>query len=196
MKDKGVQKIYLNILMAVLTAVVLITTWKVVAPGYAQEKSRKLELENEIGLAKQRLDWLDASKTELLKNKDLLDQLFVAVPKDSDAPNLISELEAIAIKNSLVIPSIGISDGESAEGESATASASNLLAITLSVNGNFENINNFLASLEKSVKYMNVTSLTYSNSVESGTSISLEIEAYEQVSQSSGPDEASQDEAI
>jgi Tfp pilus assembly protein PilO len=195
MKEKSQQTIYLNILVAVLTAVVLITAWKVVAPSYSSEKSRKIELENEVALARQRLEWLDSSKAELAANKELLNQLFVAVPEDSDAPNLISELEAIAIKNSLVIPSIGIQDN-SQESLETGLSISNTVTISLSVTGNFENINAFINSLEKSVKFMNIQSLTYSNSEESGTSISLEVEAYKQIGQSTDLIETGSEEGV
>ncbi|OGD63150.1 hypothetical protein A2215_01670 [Candidatus Berkelbacteria bacterium RIFOXYA2_FULL_43_10] len=195
MKERGQQTIYLNILIAVLTAVVLITTWKVVAPSYSSEKSRKIELENEVALAKQRLLWLDTSKAELVKNKELVDQLFVAVPKDIDAPNSISELEAIAVKNSLAIPSIGIQDNSGSDTETGLT-LSNTVTISLSVTGEFENINSFIASLEKSVKFMNIRSLTYSNSAESGTSISLEIEAYKQIGQVADQEGATSEEGV
>jgi Tfp pilus assembly protein PilO len=107
----------------------------------------------------------------------------VAVPGDKDSPNLITELEAMALKYKIIIPAIQIADGSkaAASATSATESASaNAVSVSIAINGSFENLNAFVASIEKDIRFMNIKSLSITSNEEDPNkmSLTLQIEAY------------------
>lgn len=202
-----------NTIAVILTIAVLVLAWKMVLPAYYSHKSNLDSLSQEVDAAKTKLDSIEKSKSELNAIKPITDQLLVAVPKGPDEPDLISELEAIAIKNNIVLPSITIDtqSSESEQGSSASSSNETMqqsaatpatvsttentaessvtanesssgapILITLSVSGSFDNLNNFMTGLENSVRFMNITGLTYGTDTETGDlTLSLQIEAYQ-----------------
>lgn len=199
-----------NTIAVMLTIAVLVLAWKMVLPGYFSHRNNLSSLENEVNAAKIKLDSIEKSKAELSAIKPIADQLLVAVPEGADEPDLISELEAIAIKNNIVLPSISIGSdtgeqtAESNTSASANSNAANSapsasqdsstaasdpsvettsgapIVIAFSVEGSFENLNNFIAGIEKSVRFMNIVGLTYGTDSESGgNTLALQIEAYQ-----------------
>lgn len=192
-----------NTIAVILTIAVLVLAWKMVLPGYFSHKTNLDSITSEIDAAKIKLDSIEKSKAELSAIKPITDQLLAAVPKGADEPDLISELEAIAVKNGIVLPSISITQEEGSQtttttttaatpaatgtittsptgAEQATASAGKPLTIAFSVDGNFENLNNFITGLEKSVRFMDITGLTYSLGSEGkGYTLALQIEAFQ-----------------
>ena len=192
-----------NTVAVILTIAVLVLAWKMVLPGYFSHKTNLDNLTTEVEAAKIKLDSIEKSKAELSAIKPITDQLLIAVPKGADEPDLISELEAIAVKNSIVLPSISISEKEESgttaatttttaatpastgtetpAATEATAEASGTpITISFSVSGSFANLNAFITALEKSVRFMNITGLTYSMDTEGGgNSLALQIQAYQ-----------------
>ena len=199
-----------NTIAVILAIGVLVLAWKMVLPAYFSHKTTLKNLTSEVEAAKVQLESIEKSKAELNAIKPITDQLLVAVPKGVDEPDLISELEAIAIKNSIVLPAIsiattleagtsGAANTTASAGSTSTTSTTNTSAvpsatgetaasktsgspitISLSVTGSFENLNSFIAGLEKSVRFMNITGLTYSVDAEAGdNSLALQIEAYQ-----------------
>jgi len=195
-----------NTIAVILTIAVLILAWKMVLPGYFSHKTNLDSLSGEIDAAKIKLDSIEKSKSELSAIKPITDQLLIAVPKGVDEPDLISELEAIAVKNSIVLPSISISaesEGEASTAQettttttaatpasagvettastaSTTTAAGTPVIISFSVTGSFASLNSFIAGLEKSVRFMNIIGLTYSTDTEiGGNTLALQIQAYQ-----------------
>lgn len=197
-----------NTIAVILTFGVLVLAWKMVLPAYFDHKVNLNNLTSEVDAAKAKLDSIEKSKSELNAIKPITDQLLVAVPQGPDEPDLISELEAIAVKNNIVIPSIAIdtkgTEGGESTGSNTTAesnpaatntasqSEENVTAtesesssgtpviITLSVSGNFENLNSFMTGLESSVRFMNIIGLTYGTDTETGElTLALQIQAYQ-----------------
>lgn len=197
-----------NTIAVILTFGVLVLAWKMVLPAYFDHKVNLNNLTSEVDAAKTKLDSIEKSKSELNAIKPITDQLLVAVPQGPDEPDLISELEAIAVKNNIVIPSIAIdtkgTEGGESTGSNTTAesnpaatntasqSEENVTAtesesssgtpviITLSVSGNFENLNSFMTGLESSVRFMNIIGLTYGTDTETGElTLALQIQAYQ-----------------
>lgn len=192
-----------NTVAVILTIGVLVLAWKMVLPGYFSHKANLDNLTSEVEAAKIKLESIEKSKAELSAIQPITDQLLVAVPKGPDEPDLISELEAIAIKNSIVLPAISISSelegstgettvtttaatpaSEGIEGpvvaEVAAEPSGTPITISLSVTGSFEDLNNFITALEQSVRFMNITGLTYGlNEEGGGNSLALQIEAYQ-----------------
>ena len=165
----------------------LFYVWKFILPEYQKTQGEIAQAEDEISAGKLKLDSLQSTKVGLDSLGDLVDRLFIAVPEDKDTPNLITELEAIATKNKMYIPSIQISDAAaSSASTSADASATttqtatsglNPISISLSVTGDFGQLNQFLTDLEKDVRFTNVKSVTLSSSDE-GMSLSVQMEVY------------------
>jgi len=178
----------LNILAVVLTLGLVIIAWKLISPSYASNSQSLKSLENEITNAQAKLDSLDKTRNDLSTIESTYNIISVAIPEDNDEPNLITELEAIAVKNSLTIPSISIS-GESEEtaayeddGLSSYNQTGTPISINMSVSGTFEQLNEFIGALEKSVKFMNITDLNFAYSEDGGLSLSISIEAYKRSS--------------
>lgn len=177
-----------TILPVVLTILMLLIAWYVVAPGFRAAKQEKTNLEDEVVSLQERLAWLEDAETGMESAEATFDKLFISVPSlGNDEPNAISELEAIALRHNLQIPSIGFSEAVSDEfaydeniDEDPISAAR--ASISLSVEGGFDEISSFILDIENSVKFMNVKSLTLIPGTENETSLTLEIEAYSQPS--------------
>lgn len=163
-------------------------SWKVIVPQYQENQSSLDQADNETRAAKLKLESLKTAKTSLDQLGDIVNQMFIAIPEDKDTPNLITELEAVAAKQNIVLPSIQISDSLSG---SATAiangevSSSNAISVSLSVEGSFQDLHNFIAALEKDIRFMNITSVSLTKASETGNmSLSIELEVYQRSSSS------------
>lgn len=174
-------------------------SWKFIIPSYKDSLTKVAQTEADITAATGRLESLKATQRSLDQLGDLPKQLFVSIPEDKDSPNLITELEAMAAKYKIVIPSIQISDGtDSGAGSTASATAStggvggttspNAVTISIAVSGSFEEVSGFANSIEKDIRFMNIKSLSISTgsdkdsdgkTVDTGKmNMSLSIEAY------------------
>ena len=187
MNKKNSTSIYVPV---ILTICVVIVAWYLIAPGYMDAKYEKQELENEVISLNERLSWLKDADSRLESSSSTFDKLLISVPsEDMDEPNAIAELEAIALKHNLSIPAIAFS-GYSDSGDEdvdQTYVPADRVSITMSLEGGFEELSSFIADLEKSVKFMNIRSFTFSDNGET-KSLSVDIEAFAQTS----PDDASE----
>lgn len=172
-------------LMAVMfTVLLLIVSWKLILPGYAANKIKISQLETEINQANSKKEQLDQAKSNLTSANTAYQALTVSVAEDADEPNLISELEQIAVKNGLALPNINISPAGSETGvdeegnaqESETTGA--VYAIGINVSGTYDQLGAFITSLEKSIKFMNIKALTYTDNEGDQISLSLTLHAY------------------
>ena len=176
----------LNSVAVILTILVLVVTWKLILPNYVSNRAETLSLENQIINAQAKIDALDQTSSELSGMDNVYKAITVAVSDDADEANLISELEAIALKNSIVLPAISISRVDPNTTSVQTADSTVLavptsaspITISINVNGSFEQLNGLVSALEKSVKFMNIKSLNYSAGEGSTLSLALQIEAY------------------
>lgn len=198
-----------NTIAVLLTIAVLVLAWKMVLPGYFNHKSNLDSLTSEVEAAKIKLESIEKSKSELSAIKPITDQMLIAVPEGVDEPDLISELEAIALKNSIILPAISINT-ENASSETGnetitasvaapatvnstdnaantdntvaeTASSSGKpITISFAVTGSFANLNSFVVGLEKSIRFMNIIGINYGIDAETGeNTMALQIEAYQ-----------------
>jgi len=148
-------------------------SWKVIIPEYQKNKTDLRTLEQEIMSANTKLESLKVAQGDIADLGPTFDQLFVAMSKDKDEPNTISEIEAIAFANKLVVPSIQITDGSPSE-ELSSASA---VLISFNVNGSFDDINKMTKALEDDLKFMNIKNISLSSG-DTGLLASYQIEAY------------------
>ncbi len=155
-------------------------------PSYAANSEKLQILDMEITNAQAKLDSLDKVRNDLSSIDSTFEKISVAIPEGADEPNLITELEAIAVKNGIVLPSVSVStesadNGDYEEGESQAYGVP--ISISFSVNGSFDNLNQFVADLEKSIKFLNITDLNYAYAEDGSISLSLVISAYGQSNQ-------------
>jgi len=171
-------------------------TWKFIIPTYSQNRAESVALDVSIADANKKLESLKKAQTTLTQLGDIPEKLSVSVPEDNDMPNLITELEAVAARHGMVLPSIGVSDGtaliQSTGTESAGSSASSV-TISIASLGSFEDISAFMTDLENDVRFMNIKSVSIGtvtdSSGASSMSVALQIEAYKRTATS--PDGAS-----
>lgn len=175
----------LNLLAVILTIGLLVVSWKLISPSYAANTQKLKTLDVEVANAQSKLQSLDKTRSDLSSIDSAYNIISVAVPDGTDEPNLITELEAIAVKNGIALPTISISsDSAGAASVTAGAEASTLptvgtpISISLSVAGSFDQLNEFITTLEKSVKFFNIQDMNYAFSEEGGLSLSLNIRAY------------------
>jgi Tfp pilus assembly protein PilO len=178
MKQRN-NKMLLNALAVILTVVVFLVVWKILLPSYAKNKSEEQKLNSELSDAQAEVSSIETAKSDLSSITDTVNQLLVAVPADTDAPNLISELEAISTKNSLVLPSINIvSAGTTTATAAPKVSAGTPVTVNFSVTGPFANISAFTDALETSIIFMHIKSITMSSANANSVSASYSIETY------------------
>lgn len=164
----------------ILTAVIFLVSWKMILPSYADNKSKANVLKSEVDEAQNKIASIESAKVDLSGITDTINQLLVAIPEDKDEPNLISELEAIGTKNSIGIPSIEISSGASASATdtSTSLSAGTPVTVSFSVIGSADKISALTESLEKSIKFMNIKTITMTSQEGGDISASYSIETY------------------
>ena len=175
-----------------LTAASFLYAWKFVVPDYQKNLEGIERTNKEIDLAKVKLESLQKTKNSLNQLGDVVDKLFLAVPADKDAPNLITELEAIATKYDTIIPSIEANDSTGLANPSAgntavsPAPSSNAIMVSFSVQGSFENLNKMISTLENDIRFTNIKSLTFAVTPDNKeTSLAIQMEVYKRGSSSS-----------
>lgn len=172
-----------------ITAASFVFAWKSILPKYQDLDSQIKAAEAETEAAKAKLESLDQTKKDLDTLGDLVDTLFVAVPSDADAPNLLTELEALFISLKFEVPNIQVSDSAaastdtsvSASATDSTTTPSNAVAISFSVTGDFEQLNNLIKALEKDVRFMNIKNVTFSTVEDGKLGLAIQLEAYKQI---------------
>lgn len=173
-----------SLIPVLLTVACFLLAWYIILPNYYEAKSELNIMEEDVLAARAKYNSLEQTKSDLKSISDITDLLYISISPDADEQNLITELEAIAIKHELTIPSISISDPTAGNEDEYfytgdSGSISGAIQVSFSVAGDFTKLNEFIASLEKSVKFMNIKSLSY-QSAESDSLIylSVQLETY------------------
>jgi len=168
-------------LSLLVVALCFFYSWRVILPEYKTNKESLNQLEKEIASARDKLDSLKTTQSSLNSLGDIVDKLLVSMPSSSDAPNLVTEIEAIATKHQTFIANIQVGDDQ--PGSTAVAASgkdANTVPVSFSVSGSFEMISQFISSIESDVRFMNIQTLSLgSGSDKSGVmSLSISINAY------------------
>lgn len=180
---------------AVLTFIIalgcFLYSWKVLVPKSISTKKEIANVEAETKAASAKLESLKVAKSSLEQIRPIADQLFIAIPGDKDAPNLITELEAIAAKYQILIPSIQIADsavGPQAAAQGETAATGTTVSVSFAINSSFENLNEFIKNIEKDIRFMNVKtlSMTVNEKDTNQISMTMQIEAFKRASSKAG----------
>lgn len=144
------------------------------APKYREDRANLSLIQLELKAINNKKASLQNAKQSIDELGDIVDKMLVAVPQDKDAPNLIAELEAIAIKYQVQLPSVQILD--SAATADATGS-DNVIPVAFTVHGSFSDIQQFVEAIEKDIRFMNIKTLTLS-SIGNAVSLNIQVDAY------------------
>lgn len=146
--------------------------WQFLMPSFRTNQVKLAQAEADKKAIKAKLDSLSKAKTTMDSLGGVLDQIFVAVPKDKDTPNIVAELEALSSLHKTAISTIQITESPGAVDE---------VNISFSVAGTFEEMNGFIKSIEKNAKFMNIKSVSISGT-DRYIALTFQITAYKQMS--------------
>ncbi len=141
-------------------------------PQYKAHKAELALTQAEVKAIDVKIRSLDSSKSTLADLGDVVNKMLIAVPDGKDAPNLVTELEALAIKHKVYIPNIQIS-----EPTSTAESENNTISVSLSASGGYSDLHQFIQGIEKDLRFMNIENMTIS-SVGDQVSVSLQIDTF------------------
>lgn len=133
---------------------------------------KDIKIQKETLLEKQDfLAKLETLKKDYQENKDIVEKVDYILPSGKDEPNLIVQLEALAIEGGLVlegfeiIPSqegiIGKAQGVRVQAESDSKKYKSL-TVTLKLVGDYSSLKKFLGEVENNVRLMDVESIDFS----------------------------------
>ncbi|MCX6810198.1 MAG: type 4a pilus biogenesis protein PilO [Candidatus Berkelbacteria bacterium] len=165
----------LNLLLPLLSIILAVASYFVCSNLLISpilENRAKIEaLNQDIAGANQKLDSISAADKSITELSDTVNSLLIAVPSDVDSPDLITEIEAIANQNQVALPTMSpptkIQSGSSDSG----------LTTNLTISGSFQNISGFINSLETSIRFSKVNSLTITQG-DAGLSVAINFNVY------------------
>jgi len=146
-------------------------------PRYQQHRSELALIQHEVKAIDEKMQSLQNSKQTIIDLGDVVDKMLVAVPSDKDAPNLITELEALAIKHRVYIPNISIVDPSDNSATVEMSADSNIVTVSFAANGSFSDLHQFIQSIEKDLRFMSIKNITVS-SVGDQVSMSIQLDTY------------------
>ncbi|HEV7948797.1 MAG TPA: type 4a pilus biogenesis protein PilO [Glaciihabitans sp.] len=138
----------------------------------AQNAAHELELVN----LKEQFENIDLFRGELAELRD-------AIPAGAELPDLVRELDSIATDNQVSLTAISLSDAQpyvAVEGAPSSLTAENFVTIPLSltVDGDYTSVLNFVAGLQSSERLMLVTAFSTSTGDTGGVTGSISAYAY------------------
>lgn len=170
-EEKG---LLLPAISIILSIILFFVSWKMLMPSIADNQSKIKAHEADIVLAETKTQSLIEANKRIGSMSGLVNNLLVAIPENADAPNLIAEIESIALANQVLLPSIappGIN-------EQLSGSDSNSFSTTISVTGSFGNINNFINGLENSIRFLKINTLSLSSGEDKSLNATITFEVY------------------
>lgn len=145
-------------------------------PKYREDRANLSLIQLELKAINNKKASLQNAKQSIDELGDIVDKMLVAVPQDKDAPNLIAELEAVAIKYQVQLPSVQILDSAATATDGSTGS-DNVIPVAFTANGSFSDIQQFVEAIEKDIRFMNIKTLTLS-SIGNAVSLNIQVDAY------------------
>lgn len=159
----------------ILAVIVFIVAYQLLMPSIVENSAKISARNNDIQLAQEKIDSISTAKNTMSKFSDVVNNLLIAVPDSVDAPDLITEIEAIAGQNQVALPSMS----PPADINSAKNSGAAGLTVNIAIAGGFQNINNFINALETSIRFSKITSLTISTSQEGALAATISFDVYD-----------------
>jgi Tfp pilus assembly protein PilO len=145
-------------------------SWKTLMPKYKATQTALANVEADINAINNKSKSISEAKSTLGLLSASLQKLYVSMPKEKDLANLYAELEAIAAATKTSIPTLQFGGSDT----------SNEIAFSVSVEGSFADMSNFIKIIENNEKFMNIKSASVAQPKDKMT-LSLQIVAYKQV---------------
>lgn len=178
----------MNLLFPIITLAIAVVAFlvvlKILMPKVAVDQAKVSAAESDVNMAQAKLDSISAAKNSMDRMPDIVNNLLISVPDSVDAPDLITEVAAIASANQLTINTMSPPSNKSSQAATATtagkvsATASTSSEVAVSVSGSFPAVNNFISGIETSIRFSKITSLTISSSSEGSVTASIIFDVY------------------
>jgi len=172
---------YRPILSAILIFITLILGLFLILPKYQDLKSSQIkikEVQKEIKQWEEYFSNLEKVSQELKNYTEVLSKIDSAIPSEFSLPSLFNFIQKISSQSGLVLKEVG----------SVTASPisqnSNIQknSFTVSLSGSYSSLKNFLSILEKSARFLEVESISFSSPTEkegvSSFSLRIKVHSY------------------
>lgn len=173
-------------IVIVVIIVGFLVSLKVLMPKVAEDQAKVSAAESDIDMAQAKLDSISGAEVSMTKMSDIVNNLLIAVPDSIDTPDLITEVAAIASANQVTINTLSPPSGRSNQSGAAVSGANVKAAVdssvssevSISVQGPFPNINNFISGIESSIRFSKITNLTISSSQQGIVTASISFDVY------------------
>lgn len=172
--NKEDRSLFLPVLALLIAIIAFFVSWKMLMPQIADNQAKIKAYDADIELAELKTASLSDANKKIASMSGLVNQLLVAIPEGVNSPDLIAEIETIAAVNQVLLPSISPpgADEQSSEGSPDSSST------TISVSGGFTNIYNFISSLENSIRFLKITSLSISSTEVDNLSATITFDVF------------------
>ena len=172
--NKNNTNFFLAVLALVIAVAGIIICRQFLIPSISENLAKISAYNYDIAKVEEKLDSISTAEKSMTKLSDLVNNFLIAVPDSVDAPNLITEIETIAAQNQLALPSLAPPSGINATSDISVEG----MEVSMSVTGSFQNINNFISSLENSIRFLKISGLTITSSNDGSLSASITCEVY------------------
>jgi Tfp pilus assembly protein PilO len=172
--NKEDRSLFLPVLALLIAIIAFFVSWKMLMPQIADNQAKIKAYDADIELAELKTASLSDANKKIASMSGLVNQLLVAIPEGVNSPDLIAEIETVAAVNQVLLPSISPpgADEQSSEGSPDSSST------TISVSGGFTNIYNFISSLENSIRFLKITSLSISSTEVDNLSATITFDVF------------------
>jgi len=154
------------IIAVVIMLISFAVSYFMLIPNYRTTNEKLALAQQDLSTVQNQLDALQKTKADLDDLGPTVDQVLVAVPADVDAPDFITELEAMTAKYGTYLPTVQLS-----------ANANGNVDLAFSATGSFSDMTSLMKSVESDIRVMNIESMSVSSNKDKMT-VSLQIEAY------------------
>ncbi len=129
------------------------------------------------------IETVSSLATKYKGNEDVLNQLRFILPNDEDIPNLVVQLEALAVSNGIILSDTTITKAEKDENSPIDYA---IININLRLNGSYEAFKSFLASVENNMRLIDIDTINFqAEGVENSKTFDFDVifKTYYQINQ-------------
>jgi hypothetical protein len=152
-----------NLLLPLVIIILSITSFLIsnyiLMPNINKNLAKISAYNKDIDAANAKLDSISVAEKSITQLSSMVNDLLIAVPVGVNSPDLITEIEIIANQSAVALPNL--SPPESINLDTASSLSPGLVT-NLTAVGSFQNVNNFINSLEKSIRFSRINNLTMS----------------------------------
>lgn len=174
-----------SLLLPLVIIILLISSYlvcsNILIPEINENLAKIFAYNKDIDSANAKLDSISVAEKSITQLSSVVNDLLIAVPVGVNSPDLITEIEIIANQNAVALPSL--SPPESIKSDIASSSSPGLVT-NLTAVGSFQNVSNFINSLEKTIRFSRINNLTMSAN-DSSVTATINFDVFSQSVESS-----------